>query len=147
LNRTSPRFWLEVLLFEPLECSIHSFIHSFIHQWLYSPLLGSGLFFSPVIFFTQTVGLLGRAISPSQGRYLHTGQQKHRINAHTDIHALSGIRAHDSSVRAGEDSSCFRRRGHRGRLSGPYNSFIVWTYNENIIIYSMRPILQDVYYM
>jgi hypothetical protein len=24
---------------------IRSFIHSFIHQWLYSPLLGSGLFF------------------------------------------------------------------------------------------------------
>jgi hypothetical protein len=35
---------------------------------------------------------------------LHTEQHKHRINAHnTDIHALSGIRTHDSSVRAGED--------------------------------------------
>jgi hypothetical protein len=43
-------------------------------------------------FFTQTVGLFGRGISPSQGRYLQTGQHKHRINAHTDIHALSGIR-------------------------------------------------------
>jgi hypothetical protein len=31
-------------------------------------------------------------ISPSKGRYLHTGQHKHGINAHTDIHALSGIR-------------------------------------------------------
>jgi hypothetical protein len=29
----------------------------------------------------QSVGLLGRGISPSQGRYLHTGQHKHRINA------------------------------------------------------------------
>jgi hypothetical protein len=35
------------------------------------------------IFFTQTVGLLGRVISPSQGRYLHTGRHKHGINAHT----------------------------------------------------------------
>jgi hypothetical protein len=33
--------------------------------------------------FSQTVGLLGRVISPSQGSYLHTGQHKHRINAYT----------------------------------------------------------------
>jgi hypothetical protein len=52
------------------------------------------------LFLTQTVGLLGRGISPSQDRYLHTGQRKHGINAHTDIHALSGIRTHDPSVRA-----------------------------------------------
>jgi hypothetical protein len=45
-------------------------------------------------------GLLGRVMSPSQGRYLHTGQDKHRINAHTDTHALSGILSHDPSVRA-----------------------------------------------
>jgi hypothetical protein len=37
-------------------------------------------------------------ISPPQGRYLHTGQHKHRINTHTDIHASSVIRAHDLSV-------------------------------------------------
>jgi hypothetical protein len=29
-----------------------------------------------------------------------------------DINALSGIRTHDPSVRAGEDSSCLRMRGH-----------------------------------
>jgi hypothetical protein len=69
--------------------------------------------FSFVIFFTQSVGLLGRGISPPQGRYLHTEQHKHRINTHTDIHASSGIRTHDSSVRAGEDSSYIRPRGHR----------------------------------
>jgi hypothetical protein len=33
--------------------------------------------------FSQTVGLLGRVISPSQGLYLNTGQHKHRINACT----------------------------------------------------------------
>jgi hypothetical protein len=32
--------------------------------------------------YTQSVGLIGREISPSQGRYLHTGQHKYRINAH-----------------------------------------------------------------
>jgi hypothetical protein len=30
----------------------------------------------------QLAGLFGRGISPSQGRYLPTGQHKHRINAH-----------------------------------------------------------------
>jgi hypothetical protein len=44
-------------------------------------LLDLGRFFSFFIH-TQSVGLLGRGISPSQGRYLHTGQQKHRINAY-----------------------------------------------------------------
>jgi hypothetical protein len=61
-----------------------------IYVWLYSPLLNLGRFFSFLIY-TQSVGLLERGISPSQGRYLHTGQHKQRINAHTGqtgIHAL-----------------------------------------------------------
>jgi hypothetical protein len=32
--------------------------------------------------FLQTVGLLGRVISPSQDLYLNTGQHKHRINSY-----------------------------------------------------------------
>jgi hypothetical protein len=32
------------------------------------------------------------------------------------IHALNGIRTHDPSVWAGEDTSCFRQRGHCNRL-------------------------------
>jgi hypothetical protein len=40
------------------------------------PFVGPGLFFSFVIFFTQTVGLFWRVISPSQCRYLHTEQDK-----------------------------------------------------------------------
>jgi hypothetical protein len=58
--------------------------------------------------FTLTVGLLGRVISPSQGHYVNTGQHRHRINAHTDIHALIGIRTKDPSVRGSEGSSCLR---------------------------------------
>jgi hypothetical protein len=64
--------------------------------------------------YTQSVGLLGRGISPSQGHYLYT-EHTHRINAHTDIHALCGIRTHDPSVQASEDSSCLRPRGHCDR--------------------------------
>jgi hypothetical protein len=33
-------------------------------------------------FLAQSVGLLGRGISPSQGRAAYTGQHKHRIKAH-----------------------------------------------------------------
>jgi hypothetical protein len=44
-------------------------------------LVDLGRFFSFFIY-TELVELLGREISPSQGRYLHTGQHKHRINAH-----------------------------------------------------------------
>jgi hypothetical protein len=39
---------------------------AFFFQWLYSPILGPGLFFSFMIIL-QTVGLLGRVISSSQG--------------------------------------------------------------------------------
>jgi hypothetical protein len=48
--------------------------------------------------FTQTVGLLGRVISPSQGpTYIQVNTD--RINAYTpNIHALSGIGTQDSSV-------------------------------------------------
>jgi hypothetical protein len=90
----------------------YPYVKSFIHQWLYSALLAPALFFSPVIILTQSVGLLGRVIIPSQGLYLNTGQHKHRTNAYTGIHALSGIRTHDPSVRASEDSSFRRPRGH-----------------------------------
>jgi hypothetical protein len=34
--------------------------------------------------FSQTVGFLGRVISPSQGRYLNTGQHSHRISSYTN---------------------------------------------------------------
>jgi hypothetical protein len=61
--------------------------------------------FSSVIIFTQTVGLLGRGISPSQDCCVHTEQQKRKINAYTDIHDLSGIRTHNPSVQASEHSS------------------------------------------
>jgi hypothetical protein len=64
---------------------------------LYRPLLGLGRFFSFLILYTV-------------GRIPWTGDQPvvrplpiHRINAHnTAIHALSGIRTQDPSIRASE---------------------------------------------
>jgi hypothetical protein len=87
------------------------FLSSVIHQWRYRPSLGPGLIFSFVIFFTQTVGLLGRVISPSQDLYLNTRQHKHRINTYTNIHA------HNPNVRAREDISCLGQRVHCDRWS------------------------------
>jgi hypothetical protein len=60
---------------------------------IYSCSLGRGHFFSFVIFFIPTIGLLGRVISLSQDRYLHRKTQ------------TRGIRTHDSSLRAGESGS------------------------------------------
>jgi hypothetical protein len=48
---------------------------------------------------------------------------RHRINTHrthTNIHASSGIRTHDLSVGAGEDSSCLRPRGHFDQKTWKY---------------------------
>jgi hypothetical protein len=78
------------------------------------PFVGPWPLFSFLIFYT--VGRnFGRGIGPSQGRYLHTEQPKHR-KTHTDIHASSAIRTHDPSVCAGEDNSCLRPRGHWSAL-------------------------------
>jgi hypothetical protein len=54
-------------------------IYLFIYRS--TALVGLGSFFSFLIY-TQLVGLLGPGINPSQGRYLHIEQHKHRINAH-----------------------------------------------------------------
>jgi hypothetical protein len=60
-------------------------------------------------------GLTPWTIYKSVARPLPT--HKRRIKSNTNIHASSGIRTHDYSVRASEDSSCFRPFGHRNRLS------------------------------
>jgi hypothetical protein len=113
------KFWATYLCSGVVCWAPSNHLSSFIliHQWLYSPLLGPSLLFSFVIFFIQTVLLLGGGISPSQGRYLHTGQHKHRINADKHPYALSGIGTHDPIVLEDEDSSCLRPRGHYDRRS------------------------------
>jgi hypothetical protein len=110
-------------------------VDSFIHSWLCRPLFGPGLFFSFLILFTQTVGLPGRGISPSQGHYLHTGRHKHRINAYTDIHALIGIRTHDPSVWASEDSSCLRPHYQCDRSE--FRTPCCWIYSRTLITLSI----------
>jgi hypothetical protein len=93
-------------------------IHSFIHQCLYSPLFGPGLFFSVVILFAHTVGLCLDEWSGHRKAATYT-----QDNINTDIHALSGIRTHDPSVQAREDSLCIRPHGHCDRPFWRYTSF------------------------
>jgi hypothetical protein len=67
--------------------------------------------------FSQTVGLLGRVMSPSQSRYLYTGQHKQNKSIYTpNIYALSGIGTQDPSIRAIEDNLCLIPRGYYDRL-------------------------------
>jgi hypothetical protein len=54
--------------------------HPSIYLWLYGRLSDLGHVFSFLILYK--VGLLGWGTSLLQGRYLHTEQHKHRINAH-----------------------------------------------------------------
>jgi hypothetical protein len=56
--------------------------------------------------FGRLVGLLGREFSPMQGVYLHRTTQHRKTRTHT--HASSGIRTHDSTVTAVEDSALDR---------------------------------------
>jgi hypothetical protein len=90
---------------------INIFEHFF--QWLYSPLEPWPLLFQFHDHFTD-----GR--TPWANYQLVAGPlPKHRItqtqnkHIHTpNIHALCGIRTHDPSVRASEDTSCHRPRGY-----------------------------------
>jgi hypothetical protein len=48
-------------------------------------------FFFFILIILQTVGLLVRVISSSQGLYLNIGQHKHRINTYTNMRFLTLI--------------------------------------------------------
>jgi hypothetical protein len=89
----------------------NSFVHSFMHQWLYSPLLGPGLFNNFLIFFYTD----GRTVWTSDqpvARPLPIHRTTLTRNKRTHRH---GIRTHDLSIRASEDSSWLRPRGHCDR--------------------------------
>jgi len=63
--------------------------------------------------FRHLLGLLGRGLSPTQDLYLHRTTQHRKTRTH--IHAPSGIRIREPSVRTVEDSTCLRPRGHWDR--------------------------------
>jgi hypothetical protein len=88
----------------------------------------------------QSVGLLGRVISSSQGLLpVHKHRKTHTHTQTLNIHALSGIRPHGpgfrASERASEDSARLTPVGYRDRLINSYFRKI------NIICTSINPLL------
>jgi hypothetical protein len=72
-----------------LQSCVYIYVYTFVHLLIaLQPFVGPWPRFQFRNHFSQTVGLLGRVISLSQGCYLNTGQHKHRINAYTNIHAF-----------------------------------------------------------
>jgi hypothetical protein len=71
--------------------------------------------------FTQSVRLLERGISPSQGRYLHTWQHKHRINTHK--HSCLKWDSNPRSKCLSERRQC----GHCNRQLSKCNISNFWT--------------------
>jgi hypothetical protein len=61
-----------------------SAVLSYLSLYGSTALVDLGRFFSFLIY-TQFVGLLGRGISPSQGRYLHTEQHKQNKRTQTSM--------------------------------------------------------------
>jgi hypothetical protein len=81
------------------------------------PFVGPWPLFQFLDLFTKSVGLLGRVISPSQGRYLHTEQ--HKLNKRTQTSMLwFGSEPTIPVFERATEGSCLRRCGHCDRHSG-----------------------------
>jgi hypothetical protein len=89
----------------------------FFH-WLYSPLGPWPLFFSFTIIFTdgRTPWTSDQFVTRPLPKQRTTQTQNKHIHI-SNIQDLSGIRTHDPSVRASEDSSCLRPLGYCDRHS------------------------------
>jgi hypothetical protein len=75
--------------------------------------------------FSQTVGLLGRVISPSQGRYLNTGQHKHRMSTTTHQTSMPWVRF-EPTIPGSERASCAATvPGRQSHYKGKSNTFRV----------------------
>jgi hypothetical protein len=93
------------------------FLYPFL---LYRTLMASRLL--SLWIYTQSVGHLEWVIGPPKGLYLNTVQQKQDNGHTTNIHDRSGIRTHDHSFRASEDSLRLRQLGYSDRLKWLHSS-------------------------
>jgi hypothetical protein len=87
-----------------------------IYLWLYGPCGPWPLF---QLLNLYTVGRTPWTGDQPVARPLHTRRttQTQNKRTQTDIHVSRGIRTQDRNVRAGEDGSCVRQRGHCNRLN------------------------------
>jgi hypothetical protein len=111
-----------------------------MYLWLYSPLLDLGPFSVPWCF-TQLVGPLRRR---SVRRKVSTCTHTHIEKTHVDIHTSAGVRIHDPSFRAREDSSCLRQRGHCERLSRLTTNANVSVYDVSSALISHKSVFRNV---
>jgi hypothetical protein len=93
--------------------SIYLSVYPSICLWLYSPVLDLGGLITFLIIYTVCKTLLTG--DQPVARPLTTLRTTQIQNKRTHIHALNGIRTHDPSFRAIEDSSWRRPRGHCDR--------------------------------
>jgi hypothetical protein len=79
--------------------------------------------------FSQTVGLLGRVVIPSQGLYPNTGQHKHRINTYTHQTSIPWVRfqpTNPASKRAKALHALDRAATVTGSIN-PLYSTVIWS--------------------
>jgi hypothetical protein len=100
---------VETLISRHYSCSFYFFFYSLALHPQFGPWPTSMKFHFGFLDLRQSVGLLGREISSSQGIYLYTNTQTLKICA------LSGFRTHDPGLRANEDSACLRPHDYRDR--------------------------------
>jgi hypothetical protein len=76
-----------------------------------------GYFYSLDLFtIGRTSSTSDRPVARPLTKYRRAQRQNKRTHT-PNMHARSGIQTHDHSVRASEDSSCFRPLGYRDRLA------------------------------
>jgi hypothetical protein len=75
--------------------------------------------------FSQTVGLLGRVISPSQGGHLNTRQHKHRINTYTHQTFMPWV-GFKSMIPASERAKTVHALDLAAAVTGPPQLEHVW---------------------
>jgi hypothetical protein len=101
-------------LLNDLETCAVLWIRDFFILSSYTLIRVSRFFFHSFNHFS-TVGLLGRVTGPSQGRYLNTGQHKHKkTHTHTK-HPCPGWDSNPRSRLPNKDSACYRPLGYRDR--------------------------------
>jgi hypothetical protein len=102
------------------KCTYTSFglkiVYHSLLQWLFHPIQGSSLFRNHFFTHSKIPWTSDQPVARPLPKHRTTQTQNKRINT-PNIHALSGMRTHDPSVRASEDSLCLRPRGHCDRLA------------------------------
>jgi hypothetical protein len=83
--------------------------------------------------FSQTVvGFLGQVISPSQGRYLNTGQHKHRINAYTHKTSMPWV-GFEPTIPAFERVKTVHALDRAANVTGAWSTFYPANYIRKVL--------------